>query len=82
MTTATVNHDWVTGAAAWRAFADGHPELGYQSGKWGFYNFLRRYREALVSLDAIRLAKGRFWVAHQRRFEQAAFDCATGKSLA
>jgi hypothetical protein len=78
----TSSHEWVTGLDAWLAFAQEHPELGYQSGKWGFHNFLRRYRDVLVSIDAIRLAKGRFWVAHLTRFSQGAFNCATGKPAA
>jgi hypothetical protein len=72
------NHEWVTAHKAWQAFTADHPELGYQAGKWGLHNFLRRYRQVLVMVDAIRLAKGRFWVAHLSRFKAAAFDCATG----
>jgi hypothetical protein len=72
------NHEWVTGHSAWGAFVHEHPELGYQSGKWPFHNFLRRFRETLIAMDAIRLAKGRFWIAHLSRFKQAAFECATG----
>lgn len=75
----TTEHEWVTGPNAWHAFVHEHPELGYPPGKWGFHNFLRRYREVLVAVDAIRLARGRFWVAHLSRFETAAFQCATGK---
>jgi hypothetical protein len=77
MTTNT--HEWVTGPDAWHAFIHEHPELGYPPGKWGFHNFLRHYREALMKADAIRLAKRRFWVAHVSRFKAASFECATGK---
>lgn len=80
MTSSTANDKWVTGPDAWQAFVREHPELGYQSGKWGFHNFLRHYRDALVAVDAIRLAKRRFWVAHLSRFGAAAFECATGKA--
>lgn len=71
--------EWVTGPAAWAAFVKLHPELGYRPGRWPFHNFLRFHREALLAIDAIRLAKKRFWIAHQERFAGAAFDCATGR---
>jgi hypothetical protein len=73
------NHLWITGPEAWAAFANDHPELGYQGGRQQFYNFLRYHRDQLVALDAIRRAKGKFWIAHQQRFSEAAFDLATGK---
>jgi len=34
------NHLWITGPEAWAAFANEHPELGYQGGRQQFYNFL------------------------------------------
>jgi hypothetical protein len=74
----TPSHQWVAALTAWSAFVANHPELGYSPGKWQFHNFLRFYRDRLVQADAIRLAKRRFWVAHLTRFEEAAFDCATG----
>jgi hypothetical protein len=74
----TPAHEWVTAADAWTAFVEEHPELGYSKGKWQFHNFLRYHRPALVDKDAIRLAKRRFWIAHLTRFNQIAFDCATG----
>ncbi len=75
-------HEWVTAGDAWQAFTDEHPELGYPNGKWAFHNFLRRYRDALLGADAIRFAKGRFWIAHTSRFKEKAFACATGQPLA
>lgn len=70
--------DWKTGPEAWAAFVEAHPELGYRPGRWPFHNFLRFHRQALIDHDAIRLAKKRFWVAHEGRFSTVAFDCATG----
>jgi hypothetical protein len=72
------NHsDWVVGTQAWADFVAHHPELGYRAGKWPFHNFLRFHRDQLLALDAIRLAKRRFWIAHRTRFPAVAFDCAT-----
>lgn len=71
--------EWRTGVQVWDAFTDRHPELGFNKGKWAFHNFLRPYRQALVQADAIRLVRNRFWLAHQDRFYETAFDCATGK---
>lgn len=73
--------EWKVGPSAWADFVDTHPELGYRPGRWQFHNFLRFHREALVACDAIRLAKRRFWIAHNERFPRAAFACATGVRL-
>jgi hypothetical protein len=70
---------WTTGADAWSAFVERHPELGYKSGRMSFHNFLRNTRSQLLDKDAIRLAKNKFWIAHTDRFCSVAFDCATGK---
>jgi hypothetical protein len=77
----TSSHSWTTGHNAWSIFTQTHPELGYRDGRQQFYNFLRRNRAALVDYDALRLAKGRFWVAHKERFCRLAFVLATGKHL-
>lgn len=69
---------WMTAHDAWSLFVTSHPELGYEAGRWQLHNFLRHFRSALESRDAIRKAKGRHWIAHQARFTKAAFDCATG----
>jgi hypothetical protein len=71
-------HEWVTASEAWRLFVHSHPELGYRDGKWQIHNFLRLHRSALVEHDAIRKAKGRFWIAHRSRFLKVAFDACTG----
>jgi hypothetical protein len=76
------SHEWVTAADAWHAFTLTHPELGYPENHWAFHNFLRRYRAALIAVDAIRVAKGRFYIAHLSRFKEAAFACATGQQHA
>jgi hypothetical protein len=75
------SHSWTTGHQAWKTFTRMHPELGYRDGQQAFYNFLRNNRPALLNCDAIRRAKGRFWVAHQDRFCTLAFELATGKSI-
>ena len=75
----TPSSEWITGVRAWDTFTERHPELGLNKGKWAFHNFLRPYREALVQADAIRMVRNRFWLAHQDRFYETAFDCATGK---
>lgn len=77
-TTAT-GSEWQTGVVVWDAFTDRHPELGLKKGKWPFHNFLRPYRQALLGTDAIRLVRNRFWLAHQDRFFETAFECATGR---
>ena len=74
-----VNHSWATGPDAWKQFTKQHPELGYRDGRQQFHNFLRHHREALVKGDALRRAKGKFWVAHRDRFSEIAFNLATGK---
>ena len=71
--------EWQTAPEAWLVFVRRHPELGLKPGKWAFHNFLRFHRSSLVAVDAIRLARKRFWIAHVERFSQAAFECATGK---
>lgn len=75
-----VTSKWVTGADAWRAFTQQHAELGYRHGRQQFHNFLRHHRQSLIAQDAIRRAKGKFWVAHTERFCELAFDLATGYS--
>ncbi|MBL0427934.1 hypothetical protein [Ramlibacter alkalitolerans] len=79
MQPATANSEWTTAADAWAAFVNQHPELGYRPGHWQFHNFLRNFRDRLRDQDAIRLAKGRHWIAHGVRFTEVAFACATGK---
>jgi hypothetical protein len=71
--------EWQTGPNAWAEFVRRHPELGYRPGKWPFHNFLRIYKRTLTSNDAIRLAKGRHWIAHTERFCNVAFDACTGR---
>lgn len=70
--------EWRTGPQAWEAFTQQHPELGYRPGRWPFHNFLRIFKGPLLAADAIRIARGRHWVAHGERFARVAFDCATG----
>lgn len=70
--------NWRVGPDVWADFTKQHPVLGYQPGKWQFHNFLRSFRDELIEADAIRKAKGRFWIAHSERFAVVAFDCATG----
>ena len=76
-----VDHQWVTAHQAWTELTRKHPELGYKDGPQQLYNYLRRYREAMIERDAIRRAKGRHWVAHQARFTEAVFELATGGPL-
>jgi hypothetical protein len=78
MNTANPHSEWSPSLEAWTAFTEAHPELGYRPGRWQFHNFLRHYRDHLRSCDAIRLAKNKHWIAHRRRFLEAAFECATG----
>ncbi len=68
---------WATAPEAWKTFTHQHPELGYRDGRQQFHNFLRRHRDALVHHDAIRRAKGKYWIAHQERFCEVAFELAT-----
>lgn len=75
----TAQH-WLPGPQAWIGFVRSHPELGYPESRWGFHNFIRHHRQALKDCDAIRLARNRHWIAHQERFNQHAFDLATGAS--
>ena len=70
------DHQWTTAHEAWRQFTKVHPELAYRDGAQQFYNFLRYHRDALVQQDAIRRARGRFWIAHTERFVAAAFELA------
>ena len=42
-----------------------------------FHNFLRHAKGELVSMDAIRMAKHKFWIAHEERFPLGAFEIAT-----
>ncbi len=71
------HHGWKTGHEVWQQFTQLHPELGYQNGRQQFHNFLRYHRKALVERDAIRRAKGKFWIGHAERFAEAAFELAT-----
>ena len=63
----STNNEWVMGLQAWINFTEHHPELGLKAGRWQFHNFLRFHREALVARDAIRKARGRWWIAHLER---------------
>lgn len=74
----TTTSEWLTGPDAWELFVKQHPELGYRPGYFQFHNFLRHFKADLQSKDAIRLAKGRHWIAHRERFVSVSFDCATG----
>lgn len=76
----TRNTDWILGADAWEQLVNRHPELGYRPGFWALHNFLRLHRKALIERDAIRKARGRWWIAHVERFPVVAFQCATGIS--
>ncbi len=73
-----ISTEWGPAPAAWAEFTEVHPYLGFRPGTWQFHNFLRNHRERLQQSDAIRKAKGRFWIAHRERFPTVAFDCATG----
>lgn len=68
---------WAAGPEVWREFTQLHPELCYREGRQQFHNFLRHHRDALVRCDALRRAKGKFWIAHRARFFFAAFELAT-----
>jgi hypothetical protein len=70
---------WQKADQVWEAFTRRHPELSLPSGRWGFHNFLRTHRQALIKADALRLARNRFWLGHMDRFARAAFECATGR---
>ncbi len=69
--------EWLTGPQAWAEFVATHPELGYKPGRMNFHNFLRNAKPHLVAADAIRLAKRKFWIAHQSRFPETAFEIST-----
>lgn len=69
--------EWLTGPQAWAEFVTTHPELGYKPGRMNFHNFLRNAKSRLVAADAIRLAKRKFWIAHQSRFPETAFEIST-----
>ena len=71
------NSDWLVGPTAWEIFVNKHPELGYKPGRMNFHNFLRHARDELVGMDAIRMAKHKFWIAHEERFSIGAFAIAT-----
>lgn len=73
-----MDHQWTTAHDAWKRFTQVHPELAYRDGAQQFYNFMRNHRDALVACDALRRAKGKFWIAHTERFTEAAFELATG----
>lgn len=72
------HNEWVLASEAWTIFTQQHPELSLKASFWQFHNFLRLHRVSLLSRDAIRKARGRWWIAHVERFPSAAFDCATG----
>lgn len=74
--------DWATGTRAWNDFVEKNPILGFRPGRWGFHNFLRLHRRALIESDAIRRARNRFWIVHRDRFCAVAFELATGKTPA
>ena len=75
----SMSANWIVAIEAWNGFVTKHPELGYREGKWPFHNFLRLFRRHLVSADAIRLARGRHWIADPERFNEVSFECATGR---
>jgi hypothetical protein len=70
--------DWRNASEVWDGFANKHPQLRLKSGKWAMHNFLRSHKEQLRCSDVIRLVRGRFWIADAKRFDAAAFSCATG----
>lgn len=70
--------EWITAAQAWRRFAAEHPELGYRDDKWQLYNFLRVHKNTLIENDAIRWARGRYWIAEYGRFSRACFEAVAG----
>ena len=72
-----LNSDWIVGPTAWEIFVNKHPELGYKPGRMNFHNFLRHAKKELVNMDAIRMAKHKFWIAHEERFPLGAFEIAT-----
>ena len=72
-----INSDWIVGPQAWADFVKLHPELGHKPGRMNFHNFLRNAKQHLVAADAIRLAKRKFWIAHQSRFPETAFEIST-----
>ena len=72
-----LNSDWIVGPTAWAIFVNKHPELGYKPGRMNFHNFLRHAKDELVNMDAIRMAKHKFWIAHEVRFPLGAFEIAT-----
>ena len=80
MQSANIQPQWRLGREAWASFVQAHPELAYRQGKWQFHNFLRHFKRQLLESDAIRLAKGRHWIASTERFDAIAFACATGAS--
>lgn len=71
------NNEWDIGLQVWSEFVELHPELGYRADLFSFHNFLRHHRPVLVRSDAIRKAKGRWWIGHRTRFFEIAFACAT-----
>jgi hypothetical protein len=71
------NSQWIVGPQAWAEFVNLHPELGYKPGRMNFHNFLRNAKNQLLAADAIRLAKRKFWIAHQSRFPETAFEIST-----
>lgn len=73
---------WDTAHRVWDRFVTRHPELRYPRGRWGFVNFIRAFRQPLIDADAIRLARNKFWVAHEERFPSMAFALATGYASA
>jgi hypothetical protein len=72
---------WGEGTLVYNEFVKIHSELHFKCGRWGFHNFLRNHRAELVRADAIRKARGRFWIAHRVRFPHAAFALSTGRSV-
>jgi hypothetical protein len=69
---------WDEGTVVYNEFVKLHSELHFKCGRWAFHNFLRNHRADLIKVDAIRKARGRFWIAHRERFPKAAFALSTG----
>ena len=73
------SHEWASLESVWHDFVSANPVLDMRPDPWALTNFLRSTREKLVDADAIRKAKGRFWIAHVERFPAVAFALITGK---
>ncbi len=71
--------DWGVGSQIWDEFTAEYQLFKLRQGHWAFHNFLRNYKKPLVEVDAIRLAKRKYWIAHRQRFKDASFALLTGK---